>query len=271
MTEDDADPEDLEVFYPTHQWQTIRPGNVLLPNDSVPAPREPRRTTPFLLVPMTMCYFAGVQAKRFGPGTGDHPRAGEWLLKCLRFPGAGRGAAGHIRGADVSLPPAQNPFFYFARLSRDRFYNIPGLLRETLLGGDPIQAPPCDTAQCFNNWLPVPWLLEIQLLRPSVHPTKNVFYFIFGWYLLQDVHGTCVVRKHWRAGGFAAKTPVLGRALERMSVFKHAQMRVCAHILAIRMISKPASGVLDQVFNPLVLWCPYVYAGVIPSRLTRVN
>ncbi|KAJ7411659.1 Nucleotide exchange factor SIL1 [Willisornis vidua] len=26
VTEDDADPEDLEVFYPTHQWQTLRPG-----------------------------------------------------------------------------------------------------------------------------------------------------------------------------------------------------------------------------------------------------
>ncbi|OWK51716.1 hypothetical protein RLOC_00007096 [Lonchura striata] len=26
-TEDDADPEDLEVFYPTDQWQTLRPGN----------------------------------------------------------------------------------------------------------------------------------------------------------------------------------------------------------------------------------------------------
>ncbi|RMB93058.1 hypothetical protein DUI87_30564 [Hirundo rustica rustica] len=25
VTEDDADPEDLEVFYPTDQWQTLRP------------------------------------------------------------------------------------------------------------------------------------------------------------------------------------------------------------------------------------------------------
>ncbi|NXF85168.1 SIL1 factor, partial [Eubucco bourcierii] len=29
LTEDDADPEDLEVFYPTHQWQTIRPGQAV--------------------------------------------------------------------------------------------------------------------------------------------------------------------------------------------------------------------------------------------------
>ncbi|XP_053935780.1 nucleotide exchange factor SIL1 [Cuculus canorus] len=28
-TEADADPEDLEVFYPTHQWQTIRPGQAV--------------------------------------------------------------------------------------------------------------------------------------------------------------------------------------------------------------------------------------------------
>lgn len=27
VTEDDADPEDLEVFYPTDQWQTLRAGN----------------------------------------------------------------------------------------------------------------------------------------------------------------------------------------------------------------------------------------------------
>lgn len=64
---------------------------------------------------------------------------------------------------------------------------------------------------------------------------------------------------------------MLGRALERVSAFKHTQMRVRAHVLAIRMISKAASGVWGQVFNPLVLWCPYVYAGVIPSRLRRVN
>ncbi|XP_035745113.1 nucleotide exchange factor SIL1 isoform X1 [Egretta garzetta] len=29
ITEADADPEDLEVFYPTHQWQTIRPGQAV--------------------------------------------------------------------------------------------------------------------------------------------------------------------------------------------------------------------------------------------------
>ncbi|PKK20460.1 SIL1 nucleotide exchange factor, transcript variant X2 [Columba livia] len=29
VTEDDADPEDLEVFYPTRQWQTIRPGQAV--------------------------------------------------------------------------------------------------------------------------------------------------------------------------------------------------------------------------------------------------
>ncbi|XP_051486747.1 nucleotide exchange factor SIL1 isoform X2 [Apus apus] len=29
IAEDDADPEDLEVFYPTHQWQTIRPGQAV--------------------------------------------------------------------------------------------------------------------------------------------------------------------------------------------------------------------------------------------------
>ncbi|KAM6408873.1 nucleotide exchange factor SIL1 isoform 1-T3 [Rhynochetos jubatus] len=29
VTEDDADPEDLEVFRPTHQWQTIRPGQAV--------------------------------------------------------------------------------------------------------------------------------------------------------------------------------------------------------------------------------------------------
>ncbi|NXI34561.1 SIL1 factor, partial [Galbula dea] len=29
VTEDDADPEDLEVFYPTHQWQTLRPGQAV--------------------------------------------------------------------------------------------------------------------------------------------------------------------------------------------------------------------------------------------------
>ncbi|XP_009904567.2 nucleotide exchange factor SIL1 [Dryobates pubescens] len=29
LTEDDADPEDLEVFYPTHQWQTLRPGQAV--------------------------------------------------------------------------------------------------------------------------------------------------------------------------------------------------------------------------------------------------
>ncbi|XP_059716327.1 nucleotide exchange factor SIL1 isoform X4 [Haemorhous mexicanus] len=28
-TEDDADPEDLEVFYPTDQWQTLRPGQAV--------------------------------------------------------------------------------------------------------------------------------------------------------------------------------------------------------------------------------------------------
>jgi len=33
---DDADPEDLEVFYPTHQWQAVRPGNVLMTNCGVP-------------------------------------------------------------------------------------------------------------------------------------------------------------------------------------------------------------------------------------------
>ncbi|XP_062485259.1 nucleotide exchange factor SIL1 isoform X3 [Pezoporus occidentalis] len=29
VAEDDADPEDLEVFYPTHQWQTLRPGQAV--------------------------------------------------------------------------------------------------------------------------------------------------------------------------------------------------------------------------------------------------
>ncbi|XP_017593669.1 PREDICTED: nucleotide exchange factor SIL1 isoform X1 [Corvus brachyrhynchos] len=29
VTEDDADPEDLEVFYPTDQWQTLRPGQAV--------------------------------------------------------------------------------------------------------------------------------------------------------------------------------------------------------------------------------------------------
>ncbi|XP_069725765.1 nucleotide exchange factor SIL1 [Phaenicophaeus curvirostris] len=29
ITEADADPEDLEVFYPTHQWQTIHPGQAV--------------------------------------------------------------------------------------------------------------------------------------------------------------------------------------------------------------------------------------------------
>ncbi|NXS97140.1 SIL1 factor, partial [Jacana jacana] len=29
VTEDAADPEDLEVFYPTHQWQTLRPGQAV--------------------------------------------------------------------------------------------------------------------------------------------------------------------------------------------------------------------------------------------------
>jgi len=73
--------------------------------------------------------------------------------------------------------------------------------------------------------------------------------------------------------GFAAKTCVLGRALERISPFKHTQTHrcMCAQISAVRMISKPGSGVLDEVFNPLVLWCPHVYAGVIPSHLRRVN
>nr|XP_025953531.1 nucleotide exchange factor SIL1 isoform X4 [Dromaius novaehollandiae] len=28
-TEDEADPEDLEVFYPTHQWQTLHPGQAV--------------------------------------------------------------------------------------------------------------------------------------------------------------------------------------------------------------------------------------------------
>ncbi|XP_053853846.1 nucleotide exchange factor SIL1-like [Vidua macroura] len=28
-TEDDADPEDLEVFYPTDQWQTLPPGQAV--------------------------------------------------------------------------------------------------------------------------------------------------------------------------------------------------------------------------------------------------
>lgn len=27
VTEDDADAEDLEVFYPTNWWQTVHPGN----------------------------------------------------------------------------------------------------------------------------------------------------------------------------------------------------------------------------------------------------
>ncbi|NXA39744.1 SIL1 factor, partial [Eudromia elegans] len=29
VTEDEADPEDLEVFYPTHQWQTLHPGQAV--------------------------------------------------------------------------------------------------------------------------------------------------------------------------------------------------------------------------------------------------
>uniref|UniRef100_A0A8B9VED7 Nucleotide exchange factor SIL1 n=1 Tax=Anas zonorhyncha TaxID=75864 RepID=A0A8B9VED7_9AVES len=29
IADDDADPEDLEVFYPTHQWQTLRPGQAV--------------------------------------------------------------------------------------------------------------------------------------------------------------------------------------------------------------------------------------------------
>ncbi|NXL84485.1 SIL1 factor, partial [Alectura lathami] len=29
ITDDGADPEDLEVFYPTHQWQTVRPGQAV--------------------------------------------------------------------------------------------------------------------------------------------------------------------------------------------------------------------------------------------------
>ncbi|XP_065546298.1 nucleotide exchange factor SIL1 isoform X2 [Lathamus discolor] len=29
VAEDDADPEDLEVFYPTHQWQALRPGQAV--------------------------------------------------------------------------------------------------------------------------------------------------------------------------------------------------------------------------------------------------
>ncbi|XP_015731507.1 nucleotide exchange factor SIL1 [Coturnix japonica] len=29
ITDDDADPEDLEVFYPTHQWQAVRPGQAV--------------------------------------------------------------------------------------------------------------------------------------------------------------------------------------------------------------------------------------------------
>ncbi|XP_015497567.1 nucleotide exchange factor SIL1-like isoform X2 [Parus major] len=29
VTEDDADPEDLEVFYPTDQWQSLRPGQAV--------------------------------------------------------------------------------------------------------------------------------------------------------------------------------------------------------------------------------------------------
>ncbi|EMP36364.1 Nucleotide exchange factor SIL1 [Chelonia mydas] len=29
VAEDDLDPEDLEVFYPTYQWQTVRPGKGL--------------------------------------------------------------------------------------------------------------------------------------------------------------------------------------------------------------------------------------------------
>lgn len=27
IADDGADPEDLEVFYPTRQWQAVRPGN----------------------------------------------------------------------------------------------------------------------------------------------------------------------------------------------------------------------------------------------------
>ncbi|NWR80484.1 SIL1 factor, partial [Centropus unirufus] len=30
ITDEDVDPEDLEVFYPTHQWQRIPPGNALM-------------------------------------------------------------------------------------------------------------------------------------------------------------------------------------------------------------------------------------------------
>ncbi|XP_072204234.1 nucleotide exchange factor SIL1 [Excalfactoria chinensis] len=29
ITDDDADPEDLEVFYPTHRWQAVRPGQAV--------------------------------------------------------------------------------------------------------------------------------------------------------------------------------------------------------------------------------------------------
>lgn len=36
VAEDDLDPEDLEVFYPTYQWQTVRPGNTLMVNYCVP-------------------------------------------------------------------------------------------------------------------------------------------------------------------------------------------------------------------------------------------
>ncbi|KAM3658070.1 nucleotide exchange factor SIL1-like [Ammospiza maritima maritima] len=35
-TEDDADPEDLEVFYPTDQWQTLRPGQAVPAGSHVP-------------------------------------------------------------------------------------------------------------------------------------------------------------------------------------------------------------------------------------------
>lgn len=57
IADDDADPEDLEVFYPTHQWQTLRPGNVLLPNYSVPPKPHPAPPAEALQKTKNTCLF----------------------------------------------------------------------------------------------------------------------------------------------------------------------------------------------------------------------
>lgn len=221
ITEDDADPEDLEVFYPTHQWQTIRPGNMLMTNYSIPLkPHLTALTEALQKLKIPVCshddvFFCWCSDKEVwtqwpNTGTRDHHRTGwqwEQLLKCFQFTGAGRvGCHSHCRWWCVSLTSSE-ALSLFVRLSRDRFYNVcwhavsqvccaPVWAGEMLVSGNLIKNHQCNTTQLFNNGFSVPWVFEIQLLSLSIHATKKPASLFLGWYLLLDMYGTRMVRRH---------------------------------------------------------------------------